>query len=374
MRMSSALRCLALALCALGLAAANAAAAPIEGRYIVTVTAGQDPRGIANGIDASTRFVYRSALNGFAARLTAVQLSALRNNPRVQAIEQDQTVVADTTQYMDVDTGDPWGIDRIDQRSLPLSRSFTFVRSGSGVRAYVIDTGIQANHPDFTGRAMSSFDALGGNGADCNGHGTHVAGTIGGRDWGVAKAVMLRGVRVLGCAGTGSYSQVIAGVDWVRAHHIKPAVANMSLGGGDSTALNSAVGSLVSAGVFVAVSAGNSGADACMQSPASAPAAYTVAASTKTDARASYSNWGTCVDGYAPGSAIKSDWIASGSNTISGTSMASPHVSGVAALYKSYGDQSAASVTNWMNAVATAGVITGNPAATPNRLLFKSGL
>jgi subtilisin family serine protease len=202
----------------------------------------------------------------------------------------------------------------------------------------------------------------------------HVAGTIGGRDWGVAKAVMLRGVRVLGCAGTGSYSQVIAGVDWVRAHHIKPAVANMSLGGGNSTALNSAVGSLVSAGVFVAVSAGNSGADACMQSPASAPAAYTVAASTKTDARASYSNWGTCVDGYAPGSAIKSDWIASGSNTISGTSMASPHVSGVAALYKSYGDQSAASVTNWMNAVATAGVITGNPAATPNRLLFKSGL
>src|SRR5207244_2167527 len=235
--------------------------------------------------------------------------------------------------------------------------------------------GLRRAAADWGGRADDVYDALGVTGEDCNGHGTHVAGTIGAATYGVAKAVSLHGVRVLNCAGIGLNSDVIAGVDWVTANHASPAVANMSLGGGKSAALDQAVTSLWNSGVFLAVAAGNDNADACNASPAGASGVFTVAASEKTDAKASYSNWGTCVEAYGPGSAIKSTYLAGLTMTLSGTSMATPHVTGVAALYKAAnGDQPSATVSNWLITNATAGVIPGNPSGTPNRLLFKSTL
>jgi subtilisin family serine protease len=289
-------------------------------------------------------------------------------------VEPDRIVTADATQYMDAN-GDPWGLDRIDQLNRPLSRTYTYGVNGGGVTAYVIDTGLQENHPDFGGRADNVFDALGGSGNDCHGHGTHVAGTIGGNVHGVAKGVQLRGVRVLGCTGSGSTSGIIRALDWVGANAAKPAVANMSLGGGRSTSLNNATANLANSGVFVAVAAGNENQNACNVSPASTPAAYTTAASDRTDRKASFSNYGNCVDGYAPGVAIKSAWLSSGTRTISGTSMASPHVAGVAALYKSnFGDASSATVANWISSNASPNVITGNVSGTPNRLLNKRAL
>ena len=321
-------------------------------------------------VGGKAKFKYDIALKGFAATLSPAALAALQADPDVAYIEQDQVVTADATQ-----TGATWGLDRIDQRNLPLSGSYTYTSTGTGVRAYIIDTGIQTSHPQFGGRASAVYDALGGNGQDCNGHGTHVAGTVGAATYGVAKNVMLRGVRVLSCAGSGTTSQVIAGINWVATNHIKPAVANMSLGGGFSTAQNSAVNTLASNGVFIAVAAGNSNADACNASPASAANATTVAASTSTDAKASYSNFGPCVDLYAPGSSITSTWLNGGTNTISGTSMASPHVAGVGALYKAtYGDASYSTIRSWLVTNSTANVITGNPSGTPNKLLYKAGL
>lgn len=246
--------------------------------------------------------------------------------------------------------------------------------TGSGVRAYVIDTGIATAHADFGDRAANVYDAFGGNGQDCNGHGTHVAGTIGAAAYGVAKASSLRGVRVLDCNGSGSTSGIIAGVDWVRQNAIKPAVANLSLGGGLSSALNTATSNLASSGVFVAVAAGNENQDACKVSPASASGVLTVAASDKNDVRASFSNFGSCVELYAPGVNITSTWLSGGTKTISGTSMASPHVAGVAALYKSYGDAASSTVNTWILDNSTLNVITSNVSGTPNRLLFKSTL
>src|SRR5438132_478987 len=232
---------------------------------------------------------------------------------------------------------------------------------------------------DPVGRADNVYDALTLDlvviGEDCNGHGTHVAGTVGGVTFGVAKGVSLHGVRVLGCAGVGFTSDVIAGVDWVTANHQSPAVANMSLGGGSSAALNTAVTNLSNSGVFLAVAAGNDNADACNSSPAGASDVFTVAASEKTDAKASYSNWGTCVEAYAPGSAITSDWLLGLTMTLSGTSMATPHVTGTAALYKAtFGDAPSTAVSNWIIGNATTGVITGNPGSTPNLLLYKADL
>ncbi|MGH7607846.1 MAG: S8 family peptidase, partial [Gemmatimonadales bacterium] len=308
---------------------------------------------------------------------------ALARNPLVAYVEPDQVYRVDATQTMNAN-GDPWGLDRIDQRAVPLSRTYTYTATGSGVHAYIIDTGIWTLHPDFGGRADNVYDAFGLSslfggfgvtGIDCNGHGTHVAGTVGGATYGVAKGVSLHGVRVLSCAGVGLTSQIIAGIDWVRQNHVKPAVANMSLGGGLSTALNTATTNLSNAGVFVAVAAGNENADACRVSPASAVGVFTTASSTKTDAKSSFSNWGGCVEGYAPGSAIVSDFLLGATMSLSGTSMASPHVAGVAALFKAVnGDQSSATVSNWIITNSTGGVITGNPAGTPNRLLFKGTL
>jgi subtilisin family serine protease len=319
---------------------------------------------------AKAKFRYSATLKGFAATLSPGAVAALQSDPDVAYIEQDGVVTASTTQ-----SGATWGIDRIDQRARPLSGTYNYTSTGSGVRAYIIDTGIQTNHPQFGSRASAVYDALGGSGQDCNGHGTHVAGTVGSSTYGVAKGVMLRAVRVLDCNGSGSNSGVIAGMDWVKTNHISPAVANMSLGGGYSSATNTSANNLAASGVFLAVAAGNSNADACNSSPSSAANATTVAASTSTDARASYSNYGGCVDLYAPGSSITSTWINSGTNTISGTSMATPHVVGVAALYKAtYGDASYSTIRSWLTTNATANVITGNVSGTPNRLLYKAGL
>lgn len=349
---------------------ASVAGQAIPGSYIIVVKAGANPTSVAAIAGVGPKYVYTAALNGFAADLNHGQLTALQHNPNVDYIEPDQQVTADATQ-----TGATWGIDRIDQRSLPLSGTYTYTTTASNVTAYVIDTGIYTSDADFEGRAAVSYDALGGNGQDCNGHGTHVSGTIGGKLYGVAKKVQLRAVRVLNCSGSGSTAGVIAGMNWVTANARKPAVANMSLGGGYSSSMNTAANNMANAGVFLAVAAGNSSANACNYSPSSAAAAFTVAASTSTDARASYSNYGSCVDAYAPGSSIKSDWLNGGTNTISGTSMATPHVTGVGALYKgTYGDAASSTVSSWIVNNSTTGKITGNPSGTPNRLLYKASL
>jgi len=318
------------------------------------------------------KYSYGAVLKGFAAELSDEAVAALRADPDVDYVEQDQTVSISTTQS----PAPSWGLDRIDQRNLPLSNSYTYNATASQqtvVRAYIIDTGIQTSHSDFGGRASAVYDALGGNGQDCNGHGTHVAGTVGGTTYGVAKSIKLRAVRVLNCSGSGSNSGVIAGMDWVRVNSIHPAVANMSLGGGFSSATNTAANNLAASGVFLAVAAGNSNANACNSSPSSAANVTSVAASASNDSRASFSNFGSCVHIYAPGVSIKSDWLNGGTNTISGTSMASPHVAGVAALYKAVnGDASYSTIRSWMINNATLNVISGNPSGTPNRLLYKS--
>lgn len=313
--------------------------------------------------------VYQHALNGFAVNMSEADAEALSQDFRVKFVEEDSVVTADATQ-----SNPPWGLDRIDQRNRPLNATYTYNWTGSGVRVYVIDTGIRTAHSQFGGRAANNFDAFGGNGQDCNGHGTHVAGTVGGSTYGVAKNALLRGVRVLNCSGSGSNSGVIAGVDWVRLNHIAPAVANMSLGGGISSALDTAVNNLHNANVTIAVAAGNSnGANACNFSPARAANAITVGSTTSTDARSSFSNIGTCLDIFAPGSGILSAWWTSNTATatLSGTSMASPHVAGAAALYKQANPS--ASSTTIRNALvnnATTNVITNAGTGSPNRLLY----
>jgi subtilisin family serine protease len=350
----------------------------IEGSYIVVLNEGANPHSVAAVAGVEPRHVYTAALNGFAASLNAGQLNALRHNPAVAYVEQDQVAELATTQ-----SGATWGIDRIDQRSLPLSGTYNYTATASTIRAYIIDTGVRATHSEFrrsdgTTRAQNNYNATGdGNASDCNGHGTHVAGTVGGKTYGVAKAVLIRAVKVFTCSGGSANSTIIAGIDWVTSNHIKPAVANLSLGGGASQATDDAVNRLSNAGVFVAVAAGNENVDACTRSPARASTVTTVASSTSTDAKSSFSNWGSCVEVYAPGSSITSAWYQSDTqtNTISGTSMASPHVAGVGALYKAtYGDVGYSTIRTWIINNSTANVITGNVTGTPNRLLFKSTL
>ena len=312
--------------------------------------------------------VYQHAINGFAVEMTEQQAEALSQDFRVKYVEEDGVVTLDTTQ-----SNPPWGLDRIDQRNLPLSATYTYNWTGSGVRAYVIDTGIRTSHTQFGGRASNVFDAFGGNGQDCNGHGTHVSGTIGGSTYGVAKSAFLRGVRVLDCGGSGSTSGVISGVDWVTNNHINPAVANMSLGGGASSALDTSVNNLSNSGVPIAVAAGNSNVDACGTSPARAANAITVGATTTSDARASFSNFGPCLDIFAPGQGILSAWFSSdtATATLSGTSMASPHVAGVAALYKQFSPgASASTVRNAIVNNSTTNHVTNAGSGSPNRLLY----
>ncbi|HEX6876591.1 MAG TPA: S8 family peptidase [Nocardioidaceae bacterium] len=349
----------------------------IRGEYIVVMR--QDaPKGSvddakrrARADGARIHYTYDTALSGFAATLPARALDAMRNNPHVDYIEADQRVQLSATQ-----SNPTWGLDRIDQRNLPLSSSYTYNATGSGVTAYIIDTGILSSHSDFGGRVAGGYTAIsdGRGTTDCNGHGTHVSGTVGGATYGVAKSVTLKPVRVLDCSGSGTDSGVIAGVDWVTGNKSGPAVANMSLGGGVSSALDTAVQNSINAGVTYAVAAGNdSGADACNGSPSRVGAALTVGSSTSSDARSSFSNIGTCLDLFAPGSSITSDWYTSttATNTISGTSMATPHVTGVAALYLQ-GNPSAspATVSSAIVNGATSGVLTNVGTGSPNKLLY----
>jgi subtilisin family serine protease len=327
-----------------GATAGTAAAAPPAGSPLATYVVMLDPAaapaqvaGRAARLGGRVEHVY-GALGGFAINLPTRLADRLSTLPGVLSVEPDQKVELVATQ-----TGATWGLDRTDQRSLPLSTTYTATSTGAGVTAYVLDTGILLGHADFGGRAVSGHDVIdGGSADDCNGHGTHVAGTVGGTTHGIAKEVSLVAVRVLDCAGNGSTSGVIAGIDWVTGHHQPgiPAVANMSLGGGASTALDSAVTRSMNDGVTYAVAAGNGNAmgvpqDACKSSPARVAGALTVGASDRTDAPAPFSNYGKCVDLFAPGVGITSDWYTSttATHTISGTSMATPHVAGVAALY-----------------------------------------
>ena len=353
----------------------NAALAGAAGEYIVVFRADEtDPDGASEALVRThggvRRYVYRNTIKGFAvADLPEAAVEALQRNPRVAYVERDGIMTADATQ-----TNPPsWGLDRIDAAD-GLDQSYTYPNSGAGVRAYILDTGINPTHNDFAGRVGTGVDYIdGGSPDDCNGHGTHVAGTVGGTAYGVAKAVTLVAVRVLNCQGSGSTSGVIAGVDWVGNTSARPAVANMSLGGGYWQALNDAVTAAIAKGVTFAVAAGNSNANACNYSPAATPDAITVGATTSGDARASYSNYGSCVDIMAPGSSITSAWIGSNSAaaTISGTSMASPHVAGVAALV--LGNSSALTPLQVRNAIvngATSNTLGTLPTGTPNKLLY----
>ena len=318
------------------------------------------------------RSIYAHAITGFSARMSEEQALKLSADPRVSFVEEDSVVEATITQ-----NNAPWGLDRIGQRDLPLNGIYSYTTTGAGVNVYIIDTGIRRTHTQFGGRAFVGFDAVGDgqNTDDCNGHGTHVSGTVGGSTYGVAKGVRLFAVRVLNCSGSGTNSGVIAGVDWVTANHDSPAVANMSLGGGISTALDTAVNNSINSGVTYAVAAGNSNTNASNSSPARVAAAITVGSSTMTDARSSFSNFGSVVDIFAPGSSIISAYRTSdtATATLSGTSMATPHVAGVAARFlQSNPTASPATVRNEIVAQATLNHLSGIPTGTANRLLFWS--
>ena len=348
----------------------------IPGRFIITLRDGVNASAVAAEHGARPDFVYSRVMNGFAGAISEAARSGLMRDARVLQIEPDGIARAVTTQ-----SGATWGIDRVDQRNLPVSGTYSYTATGSGVTAYIIDTGINYTHDEFGGRASFGYDSFGGTGADCNGHGTHVAGTVGGATYGIAKNVTLKAVRVLDCNGSGSWSGVIAGMDWVAANHAAgtPAVANMSLGGGASSSVDAAVNRMIADGVATAVAAGNGNwigiaQDACKSSPARAAAAMTIGATSSTDARASWSNYGKCVDWFAPGVGIKSAWTGSNTatNTISGTSMATPHTAGVAALYlQGNPSASAQTVRDALYALTTKDKV-GNARSDNDHLLFSN--
>jgi serine protease len=375
-----------LAAALLWLAGASAAAAQevqtperaIPDRYIVVLDDRQVGRAdVPQVADALARqhggrlgHVYSRAIRGFSMTVSATGAAALARHPRVRYVEQDSERF-----IVDTQLGATWGLDRIDQRDRPLDGAYTYTTFAAGVNVYVIDTGIRSTHNEFGGRVASGFSVINdGNGTnDCNGHGTHVAGTIGGATYGVAKGVTLYPIRVLSCNGSGTTSGVIAGVEWVTNNHLSPAVANMSLGGGASTALDDAVRNSVASGVTYAIAAGNSNANACASSPARVTQALTVGSSTNADARSSFSNFGVCVDLFAPGSNITSAWITSNSatNTISGTSMAAPHVAGAAALYLATNPAAPpATVNTAIIDNASLNKLSSIGSGSPNRLLY----
>ncbi|MEU4691464.1 S8 family peptidase [Actinoplanes sp. NPDC023714] len=340
----------------------------VDGSYIVVLKSGAQQASLSKTYGATVKRSFGKALNGFEATMTENQARRLAANSKVAYVEQNQVISLAATQ-----TNATWGLDRIDQRARPLSTTYTYPVTASNVTAYIIDTGILYSHSQFGGRARAGYDAVGSGGVDCNGHGTHVAGTVGGSTYGVAKAVKLVGVRVLNCSGSGTTAGVIAGVNWVTANAVKPAVANMSLGGGVSSSLDSAVANSIASGVTYAVAAGNSNTNASSSSPARVASAITVGSTTSTDARSSFSNYGSVLDIFAPGSSITSAWYTSTSatNTISGTSMASPHVAGAAALVLSRNTgYTPAQVASALTSNATTGVVTNPGSGSPNRLLF----
>lgn len=347
-------------------------------RYIVTFKPGtlgvrQIAQTIANGAGVRPDFIYEHAVQGLALSLpTATSnyfVEAIRRTPWVEAIEPDSVV----THYQQ-QSSPTWPLDRIDQRALPLNALYSYSATGAGVRIYIVDSGVRSTHAEFTGRILSGYTSVSdGRGTeDCHGHGTHVAGIAAGSTYGVAKGASIVPVRVLNCNGSGSNSSVIAGLDWVAANAVKPAVVNMSLGGSASTAVDNAVAKVVAAGVVVAVAAGNSKADACNSSPARAASALTVAATTSSDTRASYSNWGKCVDLFAPGDSVLSAGIASDSATatLSGTSMASPHVAGASALLLEGTTNSPATIEQLLESRATPRRVLSAGTNTPNLLLY----
>lgn len=350
---------------------------PIPGSYIVVLkhhveNPAAEARSITSGFGGRARHVFSKALKGFVVSLSDAELARLRNNPNVEFIEQDQTVSINQTSPQDQAT---WGLDRVDQIDLSLDTQYHFNYNGAGINAFIIDTGIRADHTQFDGRVLAGFTSVSdGNGTnDCNGHGTHVAGTVGGDTYGIAKGVSLIPVRVLDCSGSGTTSGVIAGIDWAANSSLRPAVANLSLGGGASAAMDAAVAGAVAKGVTVVVAAGNSNANACNYSPARAPSAITVGATTITDARASFSNFGSCVDIFGPGTNITSAWNtnANAVNTISGTSMATPHVTGIAALALAANTTSSpAAVASFLTANATTNHISAVGTGSPNLLVF----
>lgn len=333
-------------------------------------------QGIAKQHGGKVLQTYDAVLKGFAIYLPDVAgtafVEAMKKNPKVVSVENDTIMKVDATTQSNPD----WGLDRIDQKNLPLDSAYSYLQTGSGTTAYIVDTGILSTHQQFSGRVLSGYTAISdGNGTnDCHGHGTHVAGTVGGSTYGVAKNVSLVPIRILGCDGSGASSNVIAGLDWILKNGKKPAVVNMSLGGEANASLDSAVENLFNNGYVMVVAAGNSNTDACSSSPARVSKAITVAATDSTDTRASYSNYGSCVDIFAPGSQINSSWIGSNTATkvLNGTSMATPHVVGVVAeMLQSTPTATPQTIsTNLLNQASNN--VVKNPSGSPNRLLYKS--
>ncbi|MFJ1746491.1 S8 family peptidase [Streptomyces sp. NPDC088116] len=364
----------------------------VPGQYIVTLKPAFSSAGVLRQLGIKALFTYETVLSGFAATLTPGQLGQVRALPGVAAVEENGVVSVDPALAASKPasasrttsgsrrarvTPGSWGQDRIDQRYLPLDNDYDVTGTGKGVSAYIVDTGIETGHSEFGGRATVGLDTVddGRNGQDCNGHGTHVAGTTGGATYGVARSVSLVAVRVLNCKGNGDWAGVIAGFDWVAKHAKKPAVLNASLGGPSSTAVDAAANAVTAAGVLPVVAAGNDHKDACTVSPAGAEQVIAVGATDIEDHEAKFSNYGKCLWTYAPGVAIVSAKLGGGSVALNGTSMASPHVAGVAALYKEkHPDADPKSVALWIARQSTKYIVSPIGADSPNRLLYTDGL